>query len=146
MKTILLNIAMTCGAFFGFNQLYGQEEVANAPQISFVKDKHDFGEVPFRGNTTYTFEFVNAGNEPLIIQRVQSSCSCTVADWSKEPIAPGGKGSIKVKYDSNRAGPFTKTFSVTTNVASDPVKILTIKGNVLPAKESPVESVPVSTN
>ncbi|AEA42958.1 DUF1573 domain-containing protein [Fluviicola taffensis] len=138
MKTILLNIVMTCVALLSFNQLYAQEEVANGPKISFVKETHDYGEIRFQGNTTYIFEFVNTGNEPLVITSVKGSCSCTVADWSKEPVAPGGKGFIKVKYDSNRVGPINKSFTVSTNIESDPVRILYIKGTVLPAEETPI--------
>ena len=57
------------------------------------------------------------------------SCGCTVPDAPKEPIAPGAKAVIKVKYDTNRVGPFTKTVTVTSNASATP-KTLTIKGDV----------------
>jgi hypothetical protein len=63
----------------------------------------------------------------------QGSCGCTVPSYTKEPIAPGASGIIGVKYDTNRSGAFTKTITLTSNSAATPSKVLTIKGNVLPA-------------
>ena len=36
----------------------------------------------------------------LIIENASASCGCTVPDWPKEPIAPGAKSQINVKFDS----------------------------------------------
>ena len=51
----------------------------------------------------------------------------------KDPIAPGATGQIKVKYDTNRVGPIRKTVTVYSN-ASEPIKALKIKGEVLDDK------------
>lgn len=137
---------MTCSLILGFKQQPYAQEVVSGAQITFKKDTHDFGEVPMHGNTTYTFEFKNTGTEPLIVQQVKSPCSCTVADWSKEPILPGKTGQIQVKYDSNRVGPINKSFLVLSNSVNEASKNLFIKGKVLPAET--LEAVPaaVSTN
>ena len=79
----------------------------------------------------------NNGTTPLVITNTQGSCGCTVPSSPKEPIAPGAKGVIGVKYATDRVGPFTKTVTVSSNAAGQPTKVLTIKGNVLadaPAK------------
>jgi hypothetical protein len=47
--------------------------------------------------------------------------------FSKEPIAPGAKGIIGVKYATDRVGAFTKTVTVTSNADGQATKILTIK-------------------
>ena len=52
--------------------------------------------------------------------------------FPEEPIMPGAKGVIGVKYATDRVGPFTKTVTITSNAAGQPTKTLTIKGNVLP--------------
>ncbi len=64
-----------------------------------------------------TFRFTNVGNKPLVIVRVKTSCGCTVAQFSKEPIRPGAEGTIEVTYDHrNRPlGSFLKTINVYTN-------------------------------
>ena len=58
------------------------------------------------------------------------SCGCTVPSWTNQPVAPGAKGKIEVKYDTNRVGPISKTITVTSNAKTNPVKGLRIRGNV----------------
>ena len=43
---------------------------------------------------------------------------------------PGDVGEIKVKYATNRIGPFSKTVTITSN-ASEQTKVIRIKGRVL---------------
>ena len=67
----------------------------------------------------------------MIINQVRWSCSCQLAEWSKEPVLPGKTGLIKVRYDSNRVGPINKSFTVFSNAMNEPSKNLFIKGKVL---------------
>ena len=101
--------------------------------ITFENETIDFGTIEHKADGNRQFVFTNNGNEPLLIVNAQGSCGCTVPTVPKEPIAPGAKGVIGVKYDTNRPGPFTKTVTVTTNSATTPTKVLTIKGDVKPA-------------
>jgi hypothetical protein len=102
----------------------------------FVTETIDYGTVAYNSDGRREFVFTNNGNKPLIITNAQGSCGCTVPTYPKEPIAPGAKGVIGVKYDTSRAGQaFTKTITLTTN-AVVPSKTLTIKGNVLAAASS----------
>jgi hypothetical protein len=50
-----------------------------------------------------------------LITNAKGSCGCTVPEWPKEPIRPGQTGVIKIKYDTSRSGPISKTVTVTTN-------------------------------
>ncbi|MCC7302102.1 MAG: DUF1573 domain-containing protein [Bacteroidia bacterium] len=100
-----------------------------APEIVFETDAHDFGTLQKGAPCEFEFKFKNTGKEPLIIQNAQASCGCTVPSYPKEPIMPGQGGVIKVKYDSNRIGAFTKTVNVTSNAKNSP-KIITIKGKI----------------
>ena len=100
----------------------------------FVSETIDYGTVAANSDGKREFVFTNNGNKPLIITNATGSCGCTVPTYSKEPIAPGAKGVIGVKYDTSRAGqPFTKTVTITSNAAGTPSKVLTIKGTVLAA-------------
>jgi len=92
---------------------------------------HDFGDIKESdGAATHVFTVQNNGELPLVISRVVASCGCTTPDWSKEPIAPGKTGDIKVTYDTvGRPGPFTKTISVYSNGKTGNY-VLTIKGVV----------------
>ena len=101
----------------------------------FASETIDYGTVAANSDGKREFVFTNNGNKPLIITNATGSCGCTVPSYSKEPIAPGAKGIIGVKYDTSRAGqPFTKTVTITSNAAGIPSKTLTIKGNVLAAE------------
>lgn len=95
--------------------------------IAFTETTHGYGTMTKGADGNYTFTFKNTGSLPLVLTNVKSSCGCTVATWPREPIAPGKTGEIKVKYDTNRAGPFQKTITVTSNAKTT---VLIIKGTV----------------
>ena len=90
----------------------------------------DYGTIPHSAEGKREFVFVNNGNKPLIITNAQGSCGCTVPSFPKEPIAPGAKAVIGVKYDTKRPGAFNKTVTITSNASATP-KVLTIKGTIL---------------
>ena len=103
--------------------------------LQFETDNHDFGKVAEGTIATYEFKFKNTGNQPAIIANVQASCGCTTPDWTKTPVLPGKSGVIKAMYSSAaRPGVFNKTVTVTSN-ATEPSKVLTIKGAVLTKDE-----------
>ena len=112
----------------------------NAPEITFEQTTHDFGTIPLKGLAECEFTFTNTGKEPLIIQRCQSTCGCTVpACPSDKPIKPGEKGTIKVKYTTtNVPGPFNRSFTVISN-AKNPSVSVNIKGEIA-AEESQTAS------
>jgi hypothetical protein len=131
-KRVLLILTL---AFCFFGKGYSQDKPnPNAAEITFQTESFDFGNIKQGGNGVHEFVFTNTGKEPLIINNAQGSCGCTVPTWPKEPIKPGGKGNIHVKYDTNRPGPFTKQVTLTSN-AKTATKILTIKGVVEEVKE-----------
>ncbi len=115
-----------------------QGDNPNAPDIKFAKLVHDYGSVPKEGDGNCEFEFQNVGKEPLVLSDVKSSCGCTVPQWTREPILPGKKGAIKVKYDTKRMGPINKTVTVLSN-AKTPSVVLRIQGTVVdnPAGTAP---------
>ncbi len=96
----------------------------------FVSETIDYGTIAHNADGKREFVFTNNGNKPLIISNATGSCGCTVPTYPKEPIAPGAKAVIGVKYATDRVGAFTKTVTLTTN-ATEPSKTLTIKGTVL---------------
>ena len=118
------------------------QEVVSGPQIEFEKEVHDYGTIKNGANGECTFTFKNTGNAPLIISNAKGSCGCTVPSWPKEPIAPGATASIKVKYDTKRAGAINKSVTITSNAVNEPTKVIRIKGNVEPA---PQPGAPINT-
>jgi hypothetical protein len=95
--------------------------------IKFNELVHNFGEVPYNSDVSYTFKFTNVSKNPVAIKDVGTSCGCTTPGYSKEPVAPGKTGSVTAKYDSSRIGGFTKTLTVFVN--DEQIK-LTITGTI----------------
>jgi hypothetical protein len=105
----------------------------DAPVMSFVETEYDFGSVNEGEIVDYTFKFTNTGKQPLIISKATATCGCTVPEWPKQPIAVGGKGEIKVKFNSkNRKNLQTKYVNINANTVP-PVTRLKITGNVIAA-------------
>ncbi len=146
MKKLFLSLIVAFIAALALNKVNAQIE--NGAKIEFTKETHDYGTIKYGSDGTCTFEFKNTGNAPLIISNAKGSCGCTVPEWPKEPIAPGAKGVIKVKYDTKRPGAINKSVTITSNAVNDPTKVIRIKGNVLPAPEggAPVNNSGAPTN
>jgi len=101
----------------------------NAPVFEFAQKIVDYGAIEKGSEGIYDFKFKNIGKSPLIISNVKGSCGCTVPSAPKEPIMPGQSGVIKVKYDTNRVGPISKTITISSN-ATEPKKVIRVKGLV----------------
>lgn len=98
--------------------------------IKFDEQEYNFGKVKSGDQVEHDYTFTNTGSEPLVISNAKGSCGCTVPEWPKEPIPPGGKGKIKVVFDSKgKTGPQTKTVTITANT-DPPNTIIYIKGEV----------------
>ena len=122
MKNILfLFIAMNSS--FIFSQEVGAK-------IKFESLEINYGEISKGDNGVRIFKFTNIGSKPLIINKVYSSCGCTIPKKPSSPIDPGQDDEIQVKYDTNRVGPIRKTITVLSNAINSPTISLKITGNV----------------
>ena len=106
------------------------ETPANGAKIRFTETEHNYGTIQKGGNGDCEFTFVNEGNEPLILSNVKASCGCTTPSYTQKPVMPGKTGTIKVHYNTNNVGGFSKTVTVTSNAVDNPRVVLKIKGNV----------------
>ena len=122
MKNILfLFIAMNSS--FIFSQEVGAK-------IKFESLEINYGQISKGDNGVRIFKFTNIGSKPLIIDKVCSSCGCTIPKKPSSPIDPGQDDEIQVKYDTNRVGPIRKTITVLSNAINSPTISLKITGNV----------------
>ncbi|MBK7872702.1 MAG: DUF1573 domain-containing protein [Saprospiraceae bacterium] len=111
------------------------DQKVSGAAMAFEAETIDYGVIDQGAEPVRVFKFTNTGTEPLIIKNAQGSCGCTVPSYSTAPVLPGETSEIKVKYDTNRVGKFTKTVTLTTNANPETMR-LTIKGEVL-AKDKP---------
>ena len=127
MKKLFLSLSLALASTLAFAQ--DAEQNPNAAEITFKEEVIDYGTIDKGADGKREFVFTNTGKEPLIISKATGSCGCTVPDWPRNPIAPGADAVIKVKYDTNRVGPFQKSVTVNSN-AKNGTKVLRIKGTV----------------
>lgn len=107
----------------------------NGPKITFKEAEYNFGEIQQGEKVEHVFTFENSGTEPLILSNVKTTCGCTATDWPRDPIAPGSKGEIKVKFNSaGKMSRQNKVVTVISNAVNSQEKVKLV-GNVVP-KES----------
>jgi hypothetical protein len=127
MKRFFLAVALILGIT---SLTFGQVPKG---KIEFKETVHNFGTIKEeKGSVTHKFVFKNKGKAPIVINHVQSSCGCTIPQWSKTPILPGKEGFIKATYDpAFRPGPFGKTITVMSTAETSRI-VLRITGDVTP--------------
>ncbi|MFQ6034718.1 MAG: DUF1573 domain-containing protein [Sedimentisphaerales bacterium] len=102
-----------------------------APEITFEKVVHDFGEVGPARSRTADFNFKNTGFGFLKIEYVKTCCGVS-AELSKKLYLPGESGTVKIEYSPRKSmGLDTKTLEVISNDKTDPNVELTIKANIV---------------
>ena len=112
--------------------------------VKLDKTVHDFGDILLSdGPVTATFTVTNVGDKPMVIYNVVSSCGCTGVEWTRQPIKPGQKGTIKATYTNDEgAYPFDKNITVYFSEPKQPV-ILRLRGESHSKKLSLAELYPV---
>lgn len=85
----------------------------------FRETSFDFGKVKQGEVLTHEFVFKNAGTQPLVVERVETTCGCTAALVSADKIPPGKEGKIKVSLDTHGySGRLTRYIYLVSNDAS----------------------------
>lgn len=115
------------------NSANGNSDKSSLPVITFTEMEHDFGRILEGETVSYEFSFSNTGKSDLLLAEVTSSCGCTIPSYSKAPIRPNDKGSIRVTFNSQgKRGYQTKSILVVSNTQPNTV-ILRIKAQVINA-------------
>ena len=131
MKKFAMICLFATMAFIAGAQTTETKEVpANGAKIRFEEMEHQYGTIMKGSDGNCEFTFWNDGNEPLILSNVKASCGCTTPSYTQKPIMPGQSGTIKVHYNTNNVGGFSKTVTVTSNAVDNPRVVLRIKGTV----------------
>jgi Protein of unknown function (DUF1573) len=101
-----------------------------APKITSPAPVFEYGEQPNTSKVEHNFEIRNAGDEPLVIDRVQASCGCTVAEVKDKTLAPGASTTVKATLDLHgRRGPQVKVITVYNNDPAAKEFRLTLSGS-----------------
>jgi len=113
------------------NTASGKADKSKLPEFTFTETVHDFGKIIEGESVSYEFKFKNTGKSDLILSDVSTSCGCTVPEFSKNPIRPGGSGVVKVTFSSaGKRGFQSKNIVVVANTQPNTTQ-LRIKGLVV---------------
>jgi hypothetical protein len=140
MKRLLIALCLVITG----GQFYNNYAQFTEPSITFDKTSFNFGNFnELSGLKTHIFNFTNNGSQPLIINDITTTCGCTVPEWSKEPVPPGGTGTVKVTFDpQGRPGAFRKSITVKSNARESTV-VLYIVGLVSPKPKTVADDYPI---
>lgn len=130
MKKFVLSSAFLLGAYI----------FSNAQEIKITNYENntvDYGNVNKGSNGKRIIKIQNVGDKPLIISNINTSCGCTVPQWTTEPIAPGKKGEITVTYNTSNLGRFSRTITISSNDEKKPNLPVRIEGVVLAPETNP---------
>ncbi len=117
--------------------LVSQPKVWGGAHIAFDEELHDFGNVNRNGgDLRWTFEFTNDGEEPLVIMRLTTTCTCLKYDYPRRPISPGETGQINIVYEPHKVedGNFHRVLQVFSN-SVEGRELLFIHGNSIDRKK-----------
>ncbi len=96
-------------------------DTVNVAKIVYEEKEYDFGTVKEGAIVEHDFKFTNTGKIPLWITGARSSCGCTIPEWPKEMIQPGGTSVISAKFN-------------TEGKHNNQQKIIYVSGNTFPGE------------
>lgn len=104
-------------------------------QIELSATEFDFGTIPNTGPVSQVFQVRNAGDGPLEISGVSTSCGCTTAEISLRQLASGETADLSVTYDplahDGAIGEFLRIVYIGSDDPDTPEASLTIRVTVV---------------
>jgi hypothetical protein len=97
-----------------------------------VNSVYDAGTVNKGEKIKAVFKVTNTGKSPLILTEVKGSCTCTVADYPKKPIAAGESAEIKAEVNTDKTGdgPISKSIRIIANTEPN-LTVVHVKAKVV---------------
>lgn len=85
------------------------------PRFTSNTEQYSFGQIEWKHPVTAQYIITNTGDKPLVLTDIAPDCACSVAQWTKTPIAPGAKGTVNVTFDAKALGHFRKSVAIYCN-------------------------------
>lgn len=71
------------------------------PKLEITDAKKNFGFVKKGEVVRINYDITNTGTAPLLLSSVEISCSCTSAEYDKNPILPGKSAVVTLIFDTH---------------------------------------------
>lgn len=121
-------VSLLLVALFSAAVVFGQVK-----SLEFKETSHSFGKIKQHTPVTYVFAFKNVAEKPMVIESATAECGCTTPEYPKGVIAKGAGNTLKVTYNAEAMGAFTKRVTVKLANVETPI-VLTIDGEVVDGK------------
>ncbi|HAP00406.1 MAG TPA: DUF1573 domain-containing protein [Bacteroidetes bacterium] len=129
MKSIIVLLLFISSYSYSQIELGSGTDGKPAPKLWIETNSYSFGKIPFNVPATVTFEIKNTGDAPLLITKAEPTCNCTLVDYTKDEIPPGGNGFVKATFDARIVGKFDKRIFLYTNAYEGEMDLI-LKGEV----------------
>jgi hypothetical protein len=109
-----------------------------APKIEVSPGSWEFGAVYQWDNPSTEITIRNAGDQPLVIERVKASCGFTAELLTGKTIEPGNAGKLKINFNSfgTNPGPIRRDIMLLTNDPSSRKTLIMLNGRVRSEKSA----------
>ena len=96
-----------------------------AAQLQWDTQESEHFMEPGQEQVQTTFSFRNVSDKPVTIERISSTCGCTVTELDKRRYAPGGSGEIEAVFEAGQlTGRQPSSMIVRTDDGASPAHIL----------------------
>jgi hypothetical protein len=131
MKKILAFCSLLSVLTFSSCQSDNNLEIGKKTEMK-VNSVYDAGTVNKGEKIKAVFKVTNTGKSPLILTEVKGSCTCTVADYPKKPIAAGESAEIKAEVNTDKTGdgPISKSIRIIANTEPN-LTVVHVKAKVV---------------
>src|ERR1043166_126975 len=105
---------------------------ADAPALAWDAEMKEYTAKAGEMTAPFTFNLTNVSSSEIIINSVQTSCGCTVAQLPSQPwhLAPGSNGEIKVSVNlAGKSGTVVKQVTAHTSIGP---RMVQVKVNIPP--------------
>jgi hypothetical protein len=128
-----LNVFLYSLLFVSLTSCNGESEAAIGEYTTIEVDPvYDGGTVAKGEIVRAEIKVKNTGDYPLVLAEVKGACSCTVSDFSQDPVAPGETTIIEAEVDTDKTGKGLINKSVTIMANTRPARTqVTVQAKVI---------------
>ena len=79
-----------------------------------------------------SYKYTNTGEAPLVISEIQTSCNCTISEFTKRAVGKGKSGYINLSFNSSKnTGRVKQYITIITNVKNTLSNNISFETNVV---------------
>lgn len=96
--------------------------------LSYESNVLEMGDFDWNYPHHIVASFKNTGNKPLIVENVITSSSCIYVEYNHDPVEPGKKWDLYIRYRAEHPEYFSRDITIYCNVENSPLNFK-IRGN-----------------